>query len=297
MKFFFFKFKNSKTDKKKTKLHDKETKQKKRSTVGDFKLRCTVNHAVDDQIQAQSPSYSISSASTQSSLHTLHQLETRGIFRTLEPEWSFLPDLHDQWIPLAGENQRVLEDAFNANQTTCTLSLQEPYTKAIAHLSPSPSKKKRPATQLYTSSARHPPPQMKSSPNLNVHSGPPSIELYLGQNLRHSLVPCWWFEQDNEQGGKGMCRFDHKNQVRLEALSEGRSTLTLTDASFPNSFQVILDHANRSLKEECCGFMYLNPTTMPFHPPSPKQTINPLIVLHNDDNLYRDAFINRRCSI
>lgn len=273
---------------------------------------------------AQSPSQSISSASTQSSLHTLHQHEARGIFRTLEPVWSYLPDRQEQWIPLVPDNQRALEEAYNANKTKCTLylTMKDAPSTAIAHFaSPSASpvksssKKKRPVTQYFTPPMF--PEKMKSSPSLTVrphehhhrhhNSAPPLpsasahlLELHMHQNLRRALVPFWWFEQDNEQGGKGMCRFDYKNQVRLEALSEGRSTLTLTDAAFPNPFQVILEHGNRSLKEECCGFMYLNPIVqLHFPPPLPKNTLDHPVILEHDqeDEFYHDAFLNRRSSI
>ncbi|SAL98867.1 hypothetical protein [Absidia glauca] len=324
MRFFFFKFMSTKASKK-SKAYDGGEKSKgKRNTVpGDFKLRCSVNHHPmdDDRTMAHSPSHSISSASTQSSLHTLHQHEARGIFRTLEPVWSYLPDRQDQWSLLAPDNQRELENAYNANKAKCTLSLSmknAPAT-AIAHFtSPlalpvtSSSKKKRPVTQYFTPPMF--PQQMKSSPDLTVrphnhhhNSAPPMpsasahlLELHMHQNLRRALVPYWWFEQDNDQGGKGMCRFDDKNQVRLEALSEGRSTLTLTDAAFPAPFQVILEHANRSLKEECCGFMYLNPTIQLHYPsPSPKDTLHHPVIMEDDqeDDFFHDAFLNRRCSI
>ncbi|SAL99603.1 hypothetical protein [Absidia glauca] len=284
---------------------------------------------------SHSPSHSISSASTQSSVHTLYPQETRGIFRTLEPVWSYLPAQHDQWIPLAPQNQRVLEHAFSSHQITCTIPLihprthnhpHTPPTMTTVHLSSSQttsSKKRRPVTQFFTPAAgtdTNHPQQMRSTPNLAVrdqqhlHKTPgtgdvPALptreELHLHHNLRRALVPYWWFEQDNEQGGKGMCRFDYKNQVRLEALSDGRSTLTLTDASFPVPFQVILEQTDRSLREECCGFMYLNTHLIVqqqqqqlqqqelFLPKADLLVSQPL----EDDALYHDAFLNRRCSI
>ncbi|ORZ19369.1 hypothetical protein BCR42DRAFT_409654 [Absidia repens] len=205
-------------------------------------------------------------------------------------------------------------------------------------MAPAPaSKKKRPVTQFFTPPSTltppttHHPQQNRSSPNLRVpqnhhlHRTPgtgtvpalpssslppkPSVTdgLHLHQNLRRALVPYWWFEQDNEHGGKGMCRFDYKNQVRLEALSDGRSTLTLTDASFPVPFQVILEHTDRSLREECCGFMYLNTPLILQHQlqqqqqlASPKFAYDPLAIQSYDDGedqLYHDVFLNRRSSI
>ncbi|KAI8330698.1 hypothetical protein BC941DRAFT_439951 [Chlamydoabsidia padenii] len=257
-----------------------------------------------------SPSHSISSASTQSSTHSLYP--QRGIFRTLEPVWSYLPDQHDQWIPLAPQNQRVLEHAFATRQSTCTIPLPyAPHTTVHLFASQEPiTKKRRPVTQFF-SSPNQPPQQMRSSPNLSVprddhrHKTPgmegvPNLpggkELYLHQNLRRALVPYWWFEQDNEQGGKGMCKFDYKNQVRLEALSDGRSTLTLTDASFPVPFQVILEQTDRSLREECCGFMYLN-TQLIIEQDMYLSKPNPFPLQSNDEGLYHDAFLNRRCSV
>ncbi|KAI8089319.1 uncharacterized protein BX664DRAFT_332724 [Halteromyces radiatus] len=323
MKFSFFKSKSSQKEKKKC--------QEKRKTMGEQSTRHTR--------MTHSPSHSISSASTQSSLHTLHQQETRGIFRTLEPVWSYLPDHHDQWIPLAADAQRVLEIALNNQQTSCTISLDRPQapptiTKVYfssppaatlpssAPASPLPStsastttKRRRPVTQFFTSSSMHQ-HNNKSSPNLTVRprhdkqSLPPLPSrldgLYFNHNLRRALVPYWWFEQDNEQGGKGMCKFDYKNQVRLEALSDGRTTLTLTDTSFSVPFQIILEAADRSSREECRGFMYLNTPPVVQPPPVSKPLSgNPLVIYDDqhqsdpDDSLYHhdDIFLNRRCSI
>ncbi|ORZ19437.1 hypothetical protein BCR42DRAFT_409768 [Absidia repens] len=358
MKFFFFKKKSLEPAKKNGTSADRQ--QQKRKTIANFSNSATHHPITAASAQGQSgnnkrthsPSHSISSASTQSSLHTVQHAqkeETRGIFRTLEPVWSYLPNqLNDQWVPLDNGNQHVLELAFNAKQQSeCTISLNHhPLTptngapaavsktnvyfysnKSTLPANASPKKKRRPATHFFTpSSSSSPsftnhPQQMKSSPNLAAYQQPhikipsnsplpsmpssptpPSIKdgLYLHQNLRRALVPYWWFEQDNEHGGKGMCRFDHKNQVRLEALSEDRSTLTLTDASFPVPFQIILEHTDRSLREECCGFMYLNTSLVPA--PSSIHALDPFFLPNKDaavdaDLHHNDILLNRRCSI
>ncbi|CAO3591812.1 unnamed protein product [Absidia cylindrospora] len=356
MKFLFFKKKSLEPAKKNETSADRQ--QQKRKTIANFSNSAT--HHPTTTVSAQgrsgnnerthSPSHSISSASTQSSLHTVQHAqkeETRGIFRTLEPVWSYLPNpRNDHWVPLDNDNQHVLELAFNAKQQTeCTISLNRhpliPTNGAPAAVSTtnvyfysnkstppahaSPKKRRRPATHFFTPASSssssspsftHHPQQMKSSPNLAIYPQPhkkipsnsplssipssstPSIQdgLYLHQNLRRALVPYWWFEQDNEHGGKGMCRFDHKNQVRLEALSEDRSTLTLTDASFPVPFQIILEQTDRSLREECCGFMYLNTSLIPI--PS-KHALDPFFLPNNDaaDLHHDDILLNRRCSI
>ncbi|CAO3621435.1 unnamed protein product [Cunninghamella blakesleeana] len=322
--------------------------------------------------KVNSPSQSISSlSSSQSSLQTIHdhhpyQQETRGIFRTLEPVWSFLPSQkQQQWVQLKDHHQRILEDAFNSHESTCTIDLMgnnQPmkiYFNSSPRLLPSPSlsthatsstpkknknsndqqhflnqdpmkslpmKKKRPVTQLFVPNQQHQ-QKNKSSPNLLQHQQQQlhyqDNTLYLNYNLRRSLVPYWWFEQDNDQGFKGMCRFDQKNQVRLEALSDDRSTLTLTDIAFPIPFQVVLEPADRSSREEWRGFMYLNHQLSVVHPPSPpllKHHLHPnqnmfhhsptiMINDHTMDNLYldqndpddvfynHDIFLNRRSSI
>ncbi|KAI9305544.1 hypothetical protein BJ944DRAFT_230310 [Cunninghamella echinulata] len=297
-----------------------------------FKKKSSTKNNNDDKnnkrSKIHSPTQSMSSlSSSQSSLQTNDQ-ETRGIFRTLEPVWSYvMPSSSQQWIQFKPDQQSILENAFQQHEPTCTIELsQKPILVYFNLPPPSPTtsasksnlknkksssslkKKKRPVTQLIV-----PKHQQKghSSPNLlqhqhhNQHSYQEDT-LYLNHNIRRSLIPYWWFEQDNEQGFKGMCRFDQKNQVRLEALSDDRSTLTLTDVAFPIPFQVVLEPADRSSREEWRGFMYLNHHLTVIHPPSLpspplKHNSPPFIVVDdytNDDVFYNhDLFLNRRSSI
>ncbi|ORX46318.1 hypothetical protein DM01DRAFT_1386286 [Hesseltinella vesiculosa] len=265
-----------------------------------------------------SPTHSISSASSaQSSLDSHYDQEVRGIFRTLEPVWSHLPNGSDQWQNLAPNHQQELEHTFSANASHTHITIQNmshpvrfapaPPKKQVQPLAP--SQRRRPVTQFFANKSvsnltgkLSPQPSMnddrrksmppshnsskedvekKGEPISSLLVSTPSITdkesehldaktspslLQLGDNLRRSMVPSWWFEQDDDFGRKGMVRFDYKNQVRLEALSDGRSSLIMTDASFPTAFKVRLEPADRSLAEEWRGFMYLATPSLTYQP-------------------------------
>ncbi|KAI9317039.1 hypothetical protein BX666DRAFT_1941313 [Dichotomocladium elegans] len=162
--------------------------------------------------------------------------ETRGIFRTLEPAWYYYDSNDGHWVAFEQSAQAVIESAYVLNEATVTLE--------------------QPAMTLDLHSSR------------NRNSGNDKTKWVLDKTIRRIVAPVWWFEQDSVlDGSKGMCRFDYKNQVRLEALSsddDERTQLILTDASFPQPFTVSLDYSmGRDLKEAWRGFLYLEVPVVP----------------------------------
>ncbi|KAL0087478.1 hypothetical protein J3Q64DRAFT_1737577 [Phycomyces blakesleeanus] len=84
--------------------------------------------------------------------------------------------------------------------------------------------------------------------------------LEIDVDVRQIVSPVWWYEDNAYDGTKEMARFDYKNQVRLEALSDDKDSLILTDAAFPQSFTVVLGSSkSRQAQEEWRGFMHLHP--------------------------------------
>lgn len=260
------------------------------------------------QARRQSPSMSMASLSTSSSNSSPPTptalgpviRESRGIFRTLEPVWYYHRsvlgnaltginnggDDDDAWIPFDAHCQNTLEVAFNQNRAFCQLgssSLGPSVTIAFV-----PEASERPTTTR--TCQRRPVTMMVPSSQANNPMTPsPSPTLILNKAVRRVVAHAWWYEQDSPDGTKGMCRFDYKNQARLEALSddEERSKFTLTDQSFPYPFTVVLDTTkSRQQKEEWRGFMHLDIPVMPHYTTSPQ----PYLV--TDEPTYNQASMN-----
>lgn len=222
-----------------------------------------------------SPAASMASISTASSSQNPSTpppgaiYETRGIFRTLEPVWYYnvsltgslqsnlqTEDEISNWIRFEDQCQYVLESSYNRHHQSCQLNHPSLGPCVIEfHPKPKPkvstTVKQRPVTMMMMSPA-------PSKTELETEPLPPR-PLILGQNVRRIVAPVWWYEQDSLDGSKGMCRFDYKNQARLEALSDDeRTKFTLTDTAFPCPFTVVLDNGkSRDQKEEMRGFMHI----------------------------------------
>ncbi|KAI7849264.1 hypothetical protein BDC45DRAFT_416321, partial [Circinella umbellata] len=152
--------------------------------------------------------------------------DTRGIFRTLEPVWYYGRDQQQEeqevdWVQFDPHCQTVLEFAYRQNKASCDLG-----QNCIVHFT--------------------------SSKHVSID------EWVLDENVRRVITPVWWFEQDSlVDGSKGMCRFDYKNQARLEALAdEDRTKLSLVDEAFPHPFTITLVTRSRDQKEEWRGFLH-----------------------------------------
>ncbi|EIE78553.1 hypothetical protein G6F46_007846 [Rhizopus delemar] len=192
--------------------------------------------------------------------------DTRGIFRTLEPVWYFCTTLApgqsiNEWCRFDENSQCTLEKAYYQAKPECVLTQSSlgPCTIVFKQVSP---KKDRCSMLSLPMKDHH-----ASMPTLRS-SSLPSVgrKFELNKNIRRTVSPVWWFEQDLPDGSKGMCRFDHKNQVRLEALSEGRTRLVLHDDAFDFPFTVVLDEPKeRELKEEVRGFLYFETPSTAFH--------------------------------
>ncbi|KAI9499471.1 hypothetical protein BDB00DRAFT_866347 [Zychaea mexicana] len=176
--------------------------------------------------------------------------DNRGIFRTLEPVWYYGyysnqqqqqqqqqqdpngndgsdsnsdNDTHQveqgmDWVQFDSHCQTVLEVAYRQNKASCDLGQ-----------------------------------------NCIVHFTAAKDDWVLNETVRRVVAPVWWFEQDSViDGSKGMCRFDYKNQARLEALAdEDRSKLSLVDEAFPHPFTITLVPKSRDQREEWRGFLHL----------------------------------------
>ncbi|CEP14715.1 hypothetical protein [Parasitella parasitica] len=231
--------------------------------------------------QVYSPSSSVSSFSSEASSESSSQPQTptgmsmqdnRGIFRTLEPVWYFHSRLlsnqqkqcqqQQEWIRFDDHSQFYLENSFHS-KPECLLSQSQlgPCTVLFKPLPPL-IKQQHPKTRhsMMAIGSQH-----ASMPSLNRPANAGALTLELNKNVRRTISPVWWYEQDLADGSKGMCRFDYRNQVRLEALSEGRTRLVLTDDAFNVPFTVVLEPPKqRDLKEEVRGFLYLEPVSTAF---------------------------------
>ncbi|KAI8080823.1 uncharacterized protein B0P05DRAFT_539725 [Gilbertella persicaria] len=223
--------------------------------------------------QTYSHSSSVSSFSSDSSTNDsmpqtptgMSMQESLGIFRTLEPVWYFQSSLlahptlqSNEWVPFDENSQYALEQSLE-NKPDCVLrqSVLGPCTILFR---PATTKTKKQRQSMMTLSTS----QHSSMPSLrpNGHIG---RTLELNKHVRRTISPVWWFEQDHPDGSKGMCRFDYKNQVRLEALSEDRTRLVLTDDAFNVPFTVVLEAPKeRESKEEIRGFLFFEPVSTAF---------------------------------
>lgn len=252
-----------------------------RSMLG-LKKKSRKNSAANNNIalsDVYSPSSSVSSFSSDlSSDGSAPQTptsasieENRGIFRTLEPVWYFHSSLIPrsdnaptaEWIRFDDYSQYTLESSLSS-QPECILQQSSlgPCTILFRPLPAKPSKKARNSMMtIKTNSARE---QFASMPTLHT-TGTMGRTFELNKHVRRTISPVWWFEQDSPDGSKGMCRFDYKNQVRLEALSEGRTRLVLTDDAFNVPFTAVLEAPKqRELKEEVRGFLFFEPVSSAF---------------------------------
>lgn len=237
--------------------------------------------------KSHSPTASVTSFTSDSSLGdsspntptSMSVQENRGIFRILEPVWYYDSSLQvpnasggeqPEWIRFDDYTQIALENSFNGSKEQCALNQSSLGTCTVYFRSQSKRSstgntilnKQRPRT-LNTLKQND---KFSSMPTLNTQKERSAgLKLELNNNVRRTISPVWWFEQDSSDGTKGMCRFDYKNQVRLEALSEGRSKLVLTDDGINVPFTAVLDAPkSRQLKEEVRGFLYLEPVSAAF---------------------------------
>lgn len=241
------------------------------------------NQNVNVLNQVYSPSSSVSSFSSDASSNDsapqtptqASMQENRGIFRTLEPVWYFQSNLlypgasvdNNEWIRFDDYSQYTLEATLNSNsKSECVLQQSSlgSCTILFKPLPPKPlksGKKERHSMMALSATGRE---QYASMPTLHTNRAV-GRTFELNKQIRRTISPAWWFEQDSPDGSKGMCRFDYKNQVRLEALSEGRTRLVLTDDAFDVPFTVVLEAPkHRELKEEVRGFLYLEPVSSAF---------------------------------
>ncbi|KAI7866518.1 hypothetical protein BDF14DRAFT_1743572 [Spinellus fusiger] len=234
--------------------------------------------------RAQSPTLSMSSTSSLSSSSPAYPEflpeEARGIFRTLEVSWCYkMPALpgqsdtqHNEWVQFDEINQQTLEDAFK-EKTFCTLTSADIGTRTVSFApktTPRPAKK-RPLTAIYTLTEKDR-LVFLSSPSLPTQTSRQSMvrgEMFLEKDIQRFLAPVWWFEDDSMDGLKNMCRFDTKNQARLEALCDDRSHFVVSDESFLYPCTVRLDvGGSLNAKEELRGFLYPN-NNMDYSPEDP----------------------------
>lgn len=231
--------------------------------------------------EVYSPSSSVSSFSSDSSSNgsapqtptQASMQENLGIFRTLEPVWYFQSNLLPQsnnspaneWIRFDDYSQYALETNLTS-KSECILQ-QSSVGPCTVLFKPMPTKaavSKKHRQSMLTLKSNGAKEQFASMPTLHTNRTV-GRTLELNKQIRRTISPVWWFEQDSSDGSKGMCRFDYKNQVRLEALSEGRTRLVLADDAFNVPFTVVLEApTQRELKEEMRGFLYFEPVSSAF---------------------------------
>lgn len=277
--------------------------------------------------QVYSPSSSVASFSSSASssngsapqtpTHASMQ-ENRGIFRTLEPVWYFQSNLiqqqqsnNSEWTRFDDYSQYALETSLNS-KPECILQQSSlgPCTILFRPLPSKPLNNKKARHSMMTLKNHGGKEQFASMPTLPRTATPASMgrTFELNKQIRRTISPVWWFEQDSADGSKGMCRFDYKNQVRLEALSEGRTRLVLTDDAFNVPFTVVLEAPKqREAKEEVRGFLYFEPVSSAFQIAynSTRDTaskFNDYIDIQQQEELYMDdeqwgASLNRRFSV
>ncbi|KAI9270678.1 hypothetical protein BDA99DRAFT_569975 [Phascolomyces articulosus] len=232
---------------------NKRNKQQKKKQNSFVSSNSSASSTTDDSVSTPTTS----TPTTPTSGPFVH--DTRGIFRTLEPIWyyGYYPEQQEQqdsssvvvtndigqqnkvlddeeqeldWVQFDPHCQTVLEFAYRQNKASCDLG-----QNCIVHFT-----SKNPA---------------KSNNNNNEED---NIAWVLNETVRRVITPVWWFEQDSViDGSKGMCRFDYKNQARLEALAdEDRTKLSLVDEAFPHPFTITLVPKSRDQKEEWRGFLH-----------------------------------------
>ncbi|KAI9027385.1 hypothetical protein CLU79DRAFT_738994 [Phycomyces nitens] len=202
---------------------------------------------------------SLGSVSSNSSASSIPQTPTetdnegRGIFRTLEAVWYFRTSLiidspyKNEWTPFDTQSQDMLTTAA-LTKTTCLLPSNASLGSCSVSFAKTPSGSRRASASI-----------------ASLHSKPLSSDttariLQVDIDVRKIVSPVWWYEDNAYDGTKEMARFDYKNQVRLEALSDDKDSLVLTDAAFPQSFTVVLGSSkSRQSNEEWRGFMHLHP--------------------------------------
>ncbi|KAI8374476.1 uncharacterized protein BYT42DRAFT_576498 [Radiomyces spectabilis] len=235
-----------------------------------------------------------------------HQM-TRGIFRTLEAIWYYHSSLDPRyhgpptWLMLDDEAQHTLEASLG-NVATCSFHSS---ILGSCNLSFVPIKKKKYRLGKKDKNSS----SVSLGSNQQIQTSMQGQTLEFNQHIRRTVAPVWWYEDDLADGSKGMCRFDYKNQVRLEALSDDRSKLVLTDHAFPQPFTVVLDTSrSRVQREEWLGFMYMNPmptAQTPLHGMAhlaESHSIKPygsyldIAQVYHEEQAH-DATLMRRCSV
>lgn len=226
--------------------------------------------------------------------------DNRGIFRTLEPVWYFQSNLlpnHQpgtaEWLQFDESSQYALENSVDNAKSECVLnqSALGPCTVFFKPVSSKAIKSKKCRSKIMTL----PTSKYASMPTL-LPTTQFGRTLELDKHVRRNISPVWWYEQDSSDGSKGMCRFDYKNQVRLEALADSRNRLVLTDDAFNVPFTVVLDAPKeRESKEEVRGFLYLEPVSaafqMAYEATHPNNKMEEFAV---EDSLYDDQWVSSR---
>lgn len=179
--------------------------------------------------------------------------EKRGIFRTMEPIWVCNIDAapyhsneanQDGLIILDNESQKILEEAFKNNEPSCTLSVDA--TTGHCTVKFDDGDKKTNISSLDSNDT------IKSAVTTNIR------HLVYGTDIQRMTTPVWWYEKSAIDGKKELCRFDWKNQMRLEAFDDDESTLSLTDNAFSEPFTVALNTYKERKNNEWQGFIYLD---------------------------------------
>jgi hypothetical protein len=170
--------------------------------------------------------------------------EKRGIFRTMEPIWVCTVDAaprhskeanQNGMIILDNDSQKVLESAFKTKNTTCDLSIDS--TTGLCTVEFSYDGQNSTTTTTTDNNIRH---------------------FSYGTDIQRMTTPVWWYEKKGTTGKKELCRFDWKNQMRLESFGDDESTLSLTDKAFAEPFTVALNSYNERQQNEWQGFVYLD---------------------------------------
>ncbi|ORZ20808.1 hypothetical protein BCR42DRAFT_409534 [Absidia repens] len=185
-----------------------------------------------------SPSSSVASFSTMST----SEQDIRGIFRTLEPYWSFYHPQQHYWCHFDMDQTMALEQHYQGGRTKhMTLALHDESGSSCT-------------VHFYQQQQQQ---QLKDG----------GLHFVMGKTLHRTVAPVWWFEQDLPDGSKGMCRFEHKNQVRLEALSEDRTRLSLVDSGLENASTTVIMTSNgqEEQQEEMRGLLYVHAHPPPMH--------------------------------
>ena len=233
---------------------NKRNKQQKKKQ-NSFVSNSSASSTTDD-----SSSPATSTPTTPTSGPFVH--DTRGIFRTLEPVWyygysSITSDEHQLPMIPTGDDAEKVNENKNDNSEILKGQGQQQEEQELDWVQFDPH-----CQTVLEFAYRQNKASCDLGQNCIVHftssKHVANDEWVLDENVRRVITPVWWFEQDSVvDGSKGMCRFDYKNQARLEALAdEDRTKLSLVDEAFPHPFTITLVTRSRDQKEEWRGFLH-----------------------------------------